>query len=1150
MARLQYPDLNLIAVDSDLYEGQETGNLAAQSKATDLAYVVYTSGTSGKPKGVMVEHSSICNFVAHYKSKYKIDESDRLSQLATVAFDAFGCELWPALCSGAQLHILLKETALDTGKLVEWIKTQQITICDFPTRLGEIFFEEQMPEDLSLKYVKVGGEAFEKVPAKALDFAIINTYGPTEATIEATNYDAYKDGETCLPGAGSVPIGKGLQNYKLYVLDTNLNPTPIGIPGELHIGGGGLARGYLNQSELTAEKFIENPFASEEDKAKGYTRLYKTGDLVRWLPDGNIEYIGRNDFQVKIRGYRIELSGIEHVLAGHESIAQASVMARSDGDKEAGKQLVAYCVINDAGGTTASEAEREAFVQDWEVLYDTDYKENADEVDTFDISGWDSSFTGTAIPAEEMQEWVDETVKTIVSFSPKHILEIGCGTGLLLYPLVSHCESYTGIDFSKEVINKLQRSFPTLSIHNAHVETAYANQLDAVDLGTHQNPVDTVIINSVVQYFPNQAYLDEVIEQSLGKLRSGKVILGDIRDYRLLDAFQLAVQVHQSEKNGTLDWAEMKKQAEHDAKLERELLVAPEYFIHLKKKHPGIRHVELLPKRGHARHEMNRFRYDVVLHVESDDEAFKSKRVNLDWIAYEEATDIRELLSKKESLVAVKNYPNKRVWADASINALLSTAQAIKDDELDDIKKKSEGVLELEELHELAAGHGYRLYTHLSIGDSLSEACYDLVFYDETVISDPYFHIDSGEVRGGAFSNNPLKASLEKVYDFGVIRNYLEDKLPDYMIPNAFVKMEHLPLTTNGKLDRKALPDPGFTSAATYVAPVTKLEKELCVIWQDVLKLEKVGVTDDFFKVGGHSILAIKLMYKMNEYLAEKDMHFNITDLFKHKSIQSLLAAIPAENRADNLIKNLSPGNSNEKQVFFVHPGYGGCEVYVDLANELKNDYNSYGIDNFNILSEEQIADLNLLAKKYVEALADFKTTDEINLCGWSLGGQIALEMGYLLEQEGFENITICLLDTLILDDYLIDHANQQDETELNRKIKEQLLSEGYEEAYVNKIISASKAERAMAKQGISGLLESSTVYLFKALQENGQMNEEERKIHEYIQALKDANVGRYVKNLEVIPVACNHWNILEIIRKQGDLNRIFNRQVATQNFA
>ncbi len=261
------------------------------------------------------------------------------------------------------------------------------------------------------------------------------------------------------------------------------------------------------------------------------------------------------------------------------------------------------------------------------------------------------------------------------------------------------------------------------------------------------------------------------------------------------------------------------------------------------------------------------------------------------------------------------------------------------------------------------------------------------------------------------------------------------------------------------------MPDPEFTNEDSYVAPTTVLETKLCSIWQEVLNLEKIGITDNFFRIGGESILSIKLVHKMNKDLFEKSIKFSITDLFKLKNIKSLLSDISTENSSYNLIKNLSVIDSNEKQMFFVHPGNGGCEVYADLADNLRSRYNCFGIDNYNILNDENISSLNVLANEYVNALPDFKPADKINLCGWSLGGQLALEIGYVLEQKGLININIYLLDTVIQDEYLINYNNKRDEIEFNRKMKEHLISEGYENDYVNSFCTG------IPKRNNSGML-------------------------------------------------------------------------------
>ena len=951
-------DANLIVLDSGSYQDQETSKPPVQSTSTDLAYVIYTSGTTGKPKGVQVENRSVVNTIQFLSGVYKLSGKDHVTQFTSYVFDVSVSELFITITQGATLHLLSKEVRSNPDAISAYLDDHAISYAYLPPVVLE-----QLPKKKhkKLKTIIYAGEPCNRATAAwwSSKVNLFNIYGPTEATIYSL-YKEIKDSEV-------EQIGRPIDNTKAYILDSHTNLVPPGVPGELHIGGAGLARGYLNRPELTAERFIPNPFANKEDRAKGYTRLYKTGDLVRWLPDGNIEYIGRNDFQVKIRGYRIELGEIESVIARHESIAQACVIARSGDGQDSNKQLIAYCIVNDkhAGSPVASEGELERFVRDWERLHEGLYQHAADEVNTFDISVWNSSFTGEAIPAEAMREWVDATVDRICSFSPGRILEVGCGSGLLLYPLVGQCEFYTGIDFSKNTIDTLQKSFSILSIRNAYVEVGHANQLDTLDLGQQQEPVDTIIINSVVQYFPNQSYLDEVIEQALARLRSGKIILGDIRDYRLLDAFHLAVQVYKAEKAGEPDWTEIKRKAGYHARREQELLVAPEYYIHLKERYPAIKHVEVLPKRGHAGHEMNRFRYDVILHVESDDNTFGDKKLGLDWVLYDTATDIRELLSKKEPVLALKAYPNKRVWADVAVNSLLQASTAIKGSEPANIRKRSEGILELEALYELAAEHGYRLYAHLNLGNEQAEAYYDLVFYVEAQIAHPYFTIDAGQVPAVELCNDPLKSSLEKGYDFNPLRSYLEERLPDYMIPAAFVQLDRFPLTINGKLDRKALPDPEFSNEDAYVAPTTALEKKLCTIWQDVLNLEKVGVSDDFYRIGGHSILAMQIVRWITEQLQAR---ISITDILENRTVASLAMRIDF-NKGQTIAHKEQNIDSSQvhhfEELILLHQAASGESLIYNESFVLTLD-EKIDFDTFSNAAKHLIETYEILSSNYV----------------------------------------------------------------------------------------------------------------------------------------------------------------------------------------
>ncbi|HEY9830739.1 MAG TPA: amino acid adenylation domain-containing protein [Stenomitos sp.] len=320
-------------------------------KASNLAYVIYTSGSTGKPKGVMIEHRSVVNFTSSAKAVYKITQSDRVLQFASIAFDAAVMEIFPCLSAGGTLVLRTDEMLVSGSRFVQRCREWEVTMIAWMTShwhqvMVELAAAQQiLPE--SLRVVDVGGEAVlpktlklwqRCVKGLANPPQLLNGYGPTEATAVATYYDL-SEFIANNPAASCVPIGTPIGNVTTYVLDGHLQPAPIGVPGELHIGGTGLARGYLGRKEVTAEKFIPNPFTNEAS-----ARLYKTGDLVRYNRDGSIEFLGRIDNQVKIRGFRIELGEIEAAIAQHPAVRETVVVAREDVPNR--KYLAAYIVPN------------------------------------------------------------------------------------------------------------------------------------------------------------------------------------------------------------------------------------------------------------------------------------------------------------------------------------------------------------------------------------------------------------------------------------------------------------------------------------------------------------------------------------------------------------------------------------------------------------------------------------------------------------------------------------------------------------------------------------------------------------------------------------------------------------------------------------
>ncbi|WP_456015626.1 amino acid adenylation domain-containing protein [Pseudomonas fluorescens] len=312
---LQVPVINL---DRFTWQHHSANNPTVDVTPANLAYVIYTSGSTGLPKGVMVEHHTVANLVDWHCRAFDLCAGRHTASVAGFGFDATAWEVWPALCVGATLHLPpANDGTEDIDALLAWWCAQPLDVCFLPTPVAEYAFSQQI-EHPTLRTLLIGGDRLRQF-ARAQRFELINNYGPTEATVVATSGK--------VEAGRPLHIGKPVANATVYLLDEQQRPVPLGVAGELYVGGKGVARGYLNRPELTAERFLQDPFNAG--------RMYRTGDLARWLPDGNIEYLGRNDDQVKIRGVRIELGEIETQLNQLPGIQEAVVLVRED-------RLVAY----------------------------------------------------------------------------------------------------------------------------------------------------------------------------------------------------------------------------------------------------------------------------------------------------------------------------------------------------------------------------------------------------------------------------------------------------------------------------------------------------------------------------------------------------------------------------------------------------------------------------------------------------------------------------------------------------------------------------------------------------------------------------------------------------------------------------------------
>ena len=326
---------------------QPQTNLSESVAADDLAYIIYTSGSTGRPKGVQVTHRGLLNLVTWHQEAFSITAADKATQVASPAFDATGWELWPYLTTGASVTFIPEDVRLSPVTLRDWFIAEHISITFLPTALAESIIALQWSASVALRFLLTGADTLRHYPSPDLPFALINNYGPTEATVVTTSGRIMP--VTTAPQTDQPPtIGRPIANMQVYLLDEQLQRVPDGTPGELYIGGVGLAKGYLNRPDLTTERFIPHPFDSDPG-----ARLYKTGDLARRLPNGEIAFMGRIDQQIKLRGYRIEPEEIMAAINDYPGVQTSLVVAREDtpGDK----RLVAYLVLQ--SGATVSDSE-------------------------------------------------------------------------------------------------------------------------------------------------------------------------------------------------------------------------------------------------------------------------------------------------------------------------------------------------------------------------------------------------------------------------------------------------------------------------------------------------------------------------------------------------------------------------------------------------------------------------------------------------------------------------------------------------------------------------------------------------------------------------------------------------------------------------
>jgi amino acid adenylation domain-containing protein/thioester reductase-like protein len=885
----------VVTLDSDsiAWKTGAAGDAAPLSSG-NLVYVIYTSGSTGKPKGTAMPHHSMVNLIEWHQRMFGQGEGQKVLQFAALSFDVAFQEIFSTLCRGATLVLLDEWVRRDPRALAEILRSRSIDTLFVPPLVLQSLAEQCISEGAapeSLRNVITAGEQLRISPEISrfmtqLDGCQLhNHYGPTEThVVTALSLTGDPGQWPALP-----TIGRPISNSRVYILDSTSELVPIGVTGELFIGGAGVSQGYLKQPELTAQRFVVDPFSGES-----VARIYRTGDLCRWRPDGTIEYLGRNDHQVKIRGFRIELGEIEAQIVRSGRVRETVVVAREDHPGE--KRLVAYVVpcsknrVLDQGSDPAVKK----LVKQWQSIYDHSYDSSrVDFAPNFAV--WNSSYTGLPISEAEMGEWLQCTVARIRALKPKQALEIGCGVGLLIEQLAGECERYFGTDLSPVAIRDLRKWLATQE-RLKHVDVS---QSEATDLSTLGDGVfDTIIINSVTQHFPDFEYLLLVIERALDRLpETGRIFIGDVMNRDLLELFHTSVQFYKASADMPLE--RLKERIHRAVQGENQLVLSPEFFRLLPRRFSRIHDVEVLLRRGHFENELNAYRYDVVLHV---GEARCSMGPQME-VRYDGPPSVKrveaQLQSESRGVLRLSTVPNRRlasarqIW-DALVNAGPRECVDQVRLSLRDVSSFGE---DPERLWGLGEQNGCLVTTTWNRDSHGGE--FDVLFVDprsasHLANSEPREKVSETEIPFVKYANDPL--ALTRREDLvSHLREVLASQLPSHMIPGLFVVLNALPLNPNGKLDRRALPAPefGVGSNREYEPPQGKVEQTLAGIWKELLRIERVGREDNFFELGGHSLLVVRML----ERLRRAGMAAEVGSVFKTPTLVALARSLEHDVR-------------------------------------------------------------------------------------------------------------------------------------------------------------------------------------------------------------------------------------------------------------
>ena len=930
-SQLRWPDaIDVLTMDLNLLNSNEIMQLEPLQKWEDLAYVVFTSGSTGVPKGVMIDHRGVVNTILDINQRFSITANDKILALSALSFDLSVYDIFGMLAAGGTIVIPEPELLKDPAHWLNLIVDEHITLWNsVPTFLQMLVDylenkEDGIPE--SLRLALISGDAIPtNLPKRVKDLFpqlhMISLGGATEASIWSIFYPI----EAIDNDWKSIPYGKPLLNQTMHVLKSNMLPSPVWVPGEIYIGGIGLAQGYWQEQEKTATSFIANPHSKE--------RLYKTGDLGRYLPDGNIEFLGRNDYQVKIQGYRVELGEIESALLQHEAIEKAVVIAKSI-DKHNTKRLIAYVVPNSKVMARYNEDSSKAqavFKLSQQGIRKSDYAKKSIQLPpprdkqrlTLNyFAHEDALYNGPEhISLQQFSEFINCISQTKIADMPLpkyyypsagnlypvqaylHIMPnkiAGIEGGFYYYNPAEH--SLILLTRDSENTSKLQEAqqdiFHLFLIANLRaitpvyekeatefclLEAGYMGQLLSANAAGNDmyfyptTCTDTSQLNNLLQLETEHKFLHAFIGSRvlLGQEFTGPDVINEqaFAEQLITNTIKIPLQYLESAKITDCSYLE-RQSYRYFSKSQ----ISFEQFSALLSCLRSLTLRGTLLIKGFQSIISKYDALKIYLHIKPNCVAGVEKGgvYYYDQISHQLIHNDTD----EEINVNIHTINNQSIFSQAGFSMFFLVAkEALSQPDIYFMLTGAIGQL----LMNIAPKNLIGICPIGSVDNNRLEHALQLKTPHVLLHS----FVGGGIAEEQMLHLQQLQPQIHTISPENILQNFLMDKIPLYMIPTTFVMLDELPQSINGKINRIALSNMTVKEPVknNFIAPESTAEKKIAAIWSELLELEKVSVLDNFFEQGGNSVLVLQVQRKLQ---AAFNVQIALVDLFKHTTIRSL----------------------------------------------------------------------------------------------------------------------------------------------------------------------------------------------------------------------------------------------------------------------